>query len=348
VIIISRIVTALLLALVGLQIGESAPVRELLPGTYGLILRDGVLILAGAGLGWLFGGVVGSLLKRGLARLRATLQEHSGAELAMGAIGLIVGLVVSLLISQPLLRLEFVGTYLLLPMTLIVSYVFAEIAAVKHAELLRLVGIRVEREGAQGKLIDSSALIDGRIADVAETGFLEGELIVPVFVLEEIQLVADSSDDQRRARGRRGLDVVQRLRKRRMVSTPDVDYPDVSAVDSKLVRLAAERNLAIVTTDFNLNKVAKVQGVTVLNVNELANAIKPEFVAGEQFELKVVKEGKERGQGVGYLDDGTMVVVDQGREHIGSVMNVEVTSVLQSPAGRLVFTRPVVSSGDTR
>lgn len=344
-IIISRIITALLLGLLGYQIGDSADIKKALPSYIDQTLRFGALILVGVVTGFIVGGLLGKLLERGLSDLRVGLKKRSGAELVVGAIGLMVGLIISFLLSLPILRLEFIGTYLLLPITLIVSYIFAEIAAVKHVELLRLVGVRLERTGAQGKLLDTSVLIDGRIADIASTGFIEGDLIVPVFVLEELQLVADSSDNLRRARGRRGLDVVQRLRKRRMVVTPGDDFPDIPGVDSKLVRMAAKQNLAIVTNDFNLNKVAQIQSVKVLNINDLANAVKPEFVTGEHIELKVVREGKESGQGVGYLDDGTMVIVDRGSRSIGEVVAVEVTSVLQSSAGRLVFTKMVEEAG---
>ena len=335
----SRIITALLLALVGFQIGQIADIERFLPGNVDKTIRYGGLVLVGMITGWVVGGLVGKLLQKALLQLGEALRVRTGAELVIGALGLIVGLAVAFLLSLAIRDLKFVGTYLLLPITLIIAYVFAEIAAVKHVEILRLVGVRVERSDAQGKLLDTSVLIDGRIADIVATGFIEGELIVPVFVLEELQRVADSSDDLRRARGRRGLDVIQRLRKARLLTTPGEDYPELNAVDSKLVRMARDHNYAIVTTDFNLNKVAQIQQVKVLNVNELANAIKPEFVPGEQFKLKVIREGKEQGQGVGYLDDGTMVIVEQGKSVLGEKILVEVTSVLQSPSGKLVFTR---------
>ena len=340
-IIITRIVLALLLGLVGFQIADSADVVRLLEGYAEKTVRYVLLIGIGVITGLLVGGLVGKLLERGLDRLRTALRSRSGAELVVGAFGLLIGLGVSALVAIPVTRLEFIGRYMLLPITMIISYIFAEIAAVKHEEILRLVGVRLERGGAQGKLLDTSVLIDGRIADIAATGFVEGEFVVPVFVLEELQNVADSSDELRRARGRRGLDVVQQLRRGRLLTTPGEDYPDVAGVDSKLVKMAAERDFAIVTTDFNLNKVAQIQQIKVLNINELANAIKPEFVAGEQFELKIIREGKEHGQGVGYLDDGTMVIVDRGRDAVGQLAQVEVTSVLQSPSGKLVFTRLV-------
>jgi uncharacterized protein YacL len=198
--------------------------------------------------------------------------------------------------------------------------------------------------GASGrvvKLVDTSAIIDGRIADLAATGFLEGPLVVPQFVLRELQHVADATDPGRRARGKRGFEVVQRLQRLPggLTEIQDIDVPGVTDVDRKLVDLAKARGARIVTTDYNLNKLAELSGVTVLNVNELANALKPAVMAGEPMRVSVVREGKESGQGVAYLDDGTMVVVDQGKRWLGQTVDVAVTSVLQTPAGRIIFTR---------
>jgi len=245
--------------------------------------------------------------------------------------------------------LPYVGRYVLLPLFLVLGYVFAIVGARRARAILRLVGINPARfESAPGersasgsaKLVDTSAIIDGRIADVIATGFIDGELVIPVFVLEELQRVADSSDPQRRARGRRGLEVVHDIRlAKRPLSTPDVDYPDLHDVDAKLLKLAQERRLPILTTDYNLNKVARIQGVTVLNVNELANALKPAVLPGENLRVKVIREGKEADQGVGYLNDGTMIVIESGRKLLGDTGDVEVTSVLQSPSGKMIFTR---------
>jgi len=188
-------------------------------------------------------------------------------------------------------------------------------------------------------LVDTSAIIDGRIADIVRTGFLGGELVVPEFVLKELQQVADSADPLKRARGRRGLQVVQDLRTDVQVATPDVDFPQVSDVDAKLLKLAKERNMPILTTDFNLNRLAQIQDVQVLNVNDLANALKPAVLPGERLDVLLIKEGKESNQGVGYLDDGTMVVVERARERIGETLPVQVTSVLQQPSGKIIFTK---------
>lgn len=339
---------ALILGVVGYQVGDSSGLQNRLPeNEYAdLALNFGAVILIGAIIGWLVGGLVGKLLQRSLPRLSDRAAARSGAELLVGALGLIVGLGVSVLVSIPVSRLEPIGVYLMVPITLIVSYVAAELAARKHAEMLRLFGVRSpQASSTRSKLLDTSAIIDARIADVAAAGFIEGTLIVPLFVLEELQHIADSSDALRRARGRRGLEVVTRLRRERRLVTIDEDPADVQHVDAKLVRLAVRHGHAIVTTDHNLAKVAGVQSVVTLNLNALANALKPDFVAGERIRLKVLKQGKEATQGVGYLDDGTMVVVDQGRDAIGQEVDVVVTSVLQSSSGKLVFGRRDASSG---
>ena len=192
------------------------------------------------------------------------------------------------------------------------------------------------------KLVDTSVIIDGRISDICESGFIEGTLLVPRFVLLELQHIADSSDVLRRAKGRRGLDILKELQRDTSKVVVDIiedDPQDVREVDSKLVRLAQKFNAKILTNDFNLNKVAQIEGVLVMNINVIANALKPAVLPDEQMEVKIIKEGKEASQGVGYLDDGTMVVVDGGRVHMGKMVQVVVTSVLQTAAGRMIFTR---------
>ncbi len=189
------------------------------------------------------------------------------------------------------------------------------------------------------KILDTSVIIDGRIADIAETGFLDGILVIPQFVLRELQLVADSADPLKRNRGRRGLDILQRIQKIAMLQVQIVedDYPAVREVDLKLIELAKDYEAKIITNDFNLNKVAQLQGVDVLNINELANALKPIVLPGEAMRVFILKEGKEYNQGVAYLDDGTMVVVDNARKMIGKTIDVAVTSVLQTTAGKMIF-----------
>lgn len=191
------------------------------------------------------------------------------------------------------------------------------------------------------KVLDTSVIIDGRIADICKLGFVEGSLIIPRFVLAELQNIADSPEPLRRTRGRRGLDILNDIQKQVSIDVriSEVDFPDISEVDSKLVRLAKDLHAKIVTNDFNLNKIAQFQGVEVLNINDLANALKPIVLPNEDFIIKIIKEGKEQGQGIGYLDDGTMVVVENGSRLIGKEVKVTVTSVLQTSAGQMIFTR---------
>ena len=191
------------------------------------------------------------------------------------------------------------------------------------------------------KILDTSVIIDGRIADITETGFVEGALLIPQFVLSELQHIADSSDPVKRTRGKRGLEVLHHIQKQADVDVRivDTDYPSVKEVDAKLIEMAKEVGGKIVTNDSNLNKVAELQGIAVLNINELANALKPVVLPGEEMNAKILKEGKEIGQGVAYLDDGTMIVVDNGRKQMGKIVDVIVTSVLQTPAGRMIFAR---------
>jgi uncharacterized protein YacL len=194
---------------------------------------------------------------------------------------------------------------------------------------------------SQHLILDTSVIIDGRVADIAETGFLGGQLVIPQFMLRELQQVADSADSTKRNRGRRGLDILQRIQKNHNldVHISDIDFPDIREVDHKLIELAKQLNGKIVTNDFNLNKVAQLRGVQVLNINELANALKPVVLPGEIMKVFVLKEGKEYNQGVAYLDDGTMVVIDNARRLIGKNIDISVTSVLQTTAGKMIFGR---------
>jgi uncharacterized protein YacL len=210
---------------------------------------------------------------------------------------------------------------------------------VNFAGFIRL--LREQPRAESYKLLDTSVIIDGRIADITETGFLEGTLVIPQFILRELQHIADSSDPLKRNRGRRGLDILQKIQKKVdiRVEISDMEFPEIREVDNKLVAMAKALNAKIVTNDFNLNKVAELHGVGVLNINELTNALRPVVLPGEDMRVYVLKEGKEYNQGIAYLDDGTMVVVDNGRRHIGQTIDVCVTSVLQTTAGRMIFSR---------
>ena len=210
------------------------------------------------------------------------------------------------------------------------------------APKVNLVKIK-EKKAKNYKLLDTNVIIDGRIADICKTGFLEGTLLIPVFVLEELQYIADSSDTLRRVRGRRGLDVLQKIQEddnTLEVEILNVDFEEIQGVDSKLVRLAQKVGGKIITNDFNLNKVAQLRGVEVLNINELSNAVKPVVIPGETMKVQVVKGGKEPGQGVAYLDDGTMIVIENGHRYLSRTISVEVTSALQTAAGRMIFAKP--------
>src|SRR5215510_3379781 len=237
-------------------------------------------------------------------------------------------------------RVEFLHSFVLL----VLPYLGLVLGA-KHGEWLepaRLISLfRAAGPERRYKILDTSVIIDGRIADVCETGFVDGTLVIPQFVLKELQLVADSPDALKRNRGRRGLDILQRIQKMAgvEVSISDMDFPDVREVDLKLIELARALQGKIVTNDFNLNKVAQLRGVQVLNVNELANSLKPVVLPGEIMKVFILKEGKEYNQGVAYLDDGTMVVVDNARKMIGKTIDVVVTSVLQTTAGKMIFGR---------
>jgi uncharacterized protein YacL len=276
-------------------------------------------------------------------RLRnASLKRLIGA-----AIGSVLGIAGAFLMSAVLassLRSESVS-FLQLAVLLLMAYVGLVVGAAK-GEMLNLGALGGLFGGEKGprksqKILDTSVIIDGRIADVADTGFLDGVIVVPQFVLWELQLVADSADALKRNRGRRGLDILQRIQKMATldVQIVETDYPKIKEVDLKLIQLARDTDAKIVTNDFNLNKLAQLQGVPVLNINELANALKPVVLPGETMRVFILKEGKEYNQGVAYLDDGTMVVVDNARRQISKTVEVAVTSVLQTTAGKMIFGR---------
>jgi len=263
-----------------------------------------------------------------------------------GLIGLSVGLLFAKLIYFPIKSIftNIDGTYIAVVFNALFGYsgLLLGLRAGKDFTLSNIVkAFKTRTEEERAKIIDTSVIIDGRIADVCEAGFLEGPFIVPQFILQELQHIADSSDSLRRARGRRGLDVLHRIQKMSNITVKivDEDFPKIKEVDAKLVALARLSGAKIITNDFNLNKVAELQWVTFLNLNELSNAVKPVVLPGETMNIFVVKEGKEFNQGVGYLDDGTMVVVDNARKLINQQIDVVVTSVLQTTAGRMIFAK---------
>jgi uncharacterized protein YacL len=225
---------------------------------------------------------------------------------------------------------------------LFLGYAGIQLLVLRERDLMALVQARLARGRAEEEryvLLDTSAIIDGRIADIAQTGFVDGTLLVPRFVLDELQQIADSKEPLRRNRGKRGLEILNALQRESVapLEISDMDRPEIEEVDSKLVVLARDLNARIITTDYNLNKVAELQGVPVLNINELANAVKTILLPGESFAVEIIQQGRERGQGVGYLDDGTMVVVENGEQMVGQKRDVEVTRILQTVAGRMIF-----------
>lgn len=298
------------------------------------------LSLAGAALGLL---VTPYLVLRPLRTVRTQLRTASAQQIIAGIVGLVIGLIAAALLSLPLSFLPSPwGRALPAIFSVVFAYFGAFIGTVRQRDLFALISGRLGREVSREDnivLLDTSVIIDGRIADVSHTGFVSGTMVVPRFVLNEIQHIADSSDPLRRARGRRGLDMLNRLQKESVVPirVADLDIEEVREVDDKLVMLGKRLRCPIVTNDYNLNRVAELQGVTVLNINELANAVRAVVLPGEGLAVSVIQEGKELGQGVGYLDDGTMVVVENGRRHIGQTVSVIVTKVLQTAAGRMIF-----------
>lgn len=271
-------------------------------------------------------------------------------DLLAGFGGLIAGLVVSVLLFPSLEKIGLFGPLVPIAVTTLLAYIGFRTGYTKKDDLIGLFCkfsvSPVSKEGAnepeEHKILDTSVIIDGRIADICKTGFIEGILVIPEFVLEELQHIADSSDLLKRNRGRRGLDILNKIQKELDVKVLiyEGDFEEISEVDSKLVRLAKVLRGKVITNDFNLNKVCELQGVSVLNINDLANAVKPVVLPGEEIVVQVIKDGKEHGQGVAYLDDGTMIVVEGGREFIGTTMEVMVTSVLQTSAGRMIFAKP--------
>lgn len=348
-------------------------------GFFRMTLASLLCILVGGALGALVGMLTASYfisaLKRFAAWVETQLNKMPIHDVIAGVVGLSLGLILATLLGAAFSRIPIVGNYLPVVFAIVFGYLGIRITMTKREEIEEMFNFiprffkeilkardvkpeplplpvqpealpvpKTEITGGDKryKLLDTSAIIDGRIADVIDSGFIEGTLLIPVFVLEELQRIADSADALKRVRGRRGLDILQKIRSeaRLPVEIDSRDFDDIAEVDSKLVRLGQLVGGKIVTNDYNLNKVAELQGVSVLNVNELANAVKPVVVPGESMHVTVVKDGKEQGQGVAYLDDGTMIVIEGGHRHLNQDIDVEVTSALQTAAGRMIFAKP--------
>ncbi len=307
------------------------------------------LTLAGAALGLL---IAPYLTIRPFNWARVRLKQIPASQLISGVIGLAVGLAVAALLYPSLSALPGpYGSVMPVVISILFGYIGMSVMVMRQYDIFNTIGMRLPsntpfinlgRKAANDVvLLDTSVIIDGRIADISQTGFIRSTMLVPRFVLNELQHIADSSDTLRRNRGRRGLDLLRRLQKDSAtpIQITDLDIEGVKGTDDKLVILAKQLSCPIITNDFNLNNVAKLQGVVVLNVNELANAVKTVILPGETMTVKIIQEGKERDQGVGYLNDGTMVVVESGKQFIDSVIEVTVTKVLQTTAGRMIFAK---------
>lgn len=337
-----------------------------------------LMLILGASMYLLSGKIMGGVVSI-LDGAERTLADIPPSDIVFGAVGLLFGLILSFFISYPLRSLEIpffgniIGLILMIVIYVVLGTVGARLSLRYKEDVIKLFSPKFEglnhekrkshlskkelrqRKQAMGmkeinkntefsvvKTLDTSVLIDGRVASIVDSGFLEGTLIIPEFVLEELQFIADSADDLKRERGRRGLDIVKRLQDSKKVEIiiSDIDYEDTSEVDIKLLKLTKDLDGKVMTNDYNLNKVASVQGIPVLNVNDLANAVKTVVIPGEQMRVNIIKEGKEKKQGVAYLDDGTMIVVEDAKDLIGEEIKVVVTTVLQTAAGKMIFAKP--------
>lgn len=292
-------------------------------------------------------------------KMAILLSRVPTSDIMVMTFGIAVGLVLANLLGGPFSHLPIIGPYIPLIFSIVLSMVGAKVALRKHQDIVGFFdrslpslkgavkpaavkdAAESDRLYSDNKLLDTSVIIDGRIGDILKTGFLEGRIVVPKFVIRELQTLADSSDSLKRGKGRRGLDLLHEMQQENedRVLVDSTDFPELDGVDAKLVKLAQEKQWIIVTNDFNLNKVAEIQGIDVLNINDLANAVKQVVVPGENISIYLLREGKEQGQAIAYFEDGTMIVVDNGRRYIGTTVNAEVTSVLQTSAGRMIFAK---------
>lgn len=294
---------------------------------------------------------INSILIKIMDYVVRSVQKLPANEVIFGTLGAILGLIISALFVNLLARIPVIGIILAVVVAVLMASLGAKIL-IKRKEEIMLLFSNIKKTSnakekkskgskATPKVLDTSVIIDGRIFDICQTGFIEGTLVIPNFVLAELRHIADSSDNLKRNRGRRGLDILNKIQKELKVDVEisEKDFPEIAEVDSKLLKLAQVLNGKVITNDYNLNKVAEFQGVPVLNINELANAVKPVVLPGEEMNIQIVKDGKEANQGIAYFDDGTMIVVEGGKRHIGEFADVIVTSVLQTAAGRMIFAK---------
>lgn len=351
-VLLSRIIGAVIFGLIGFFSGT--PIHNYLISFWATYpFTNGITVVISIILFMLIGYIISPWISvKPVQAISKILGKSTPQAIFSGLIGLILSLIISALLAYPLSLLpKQLGQFLPLAVVVVLGYLGMTLFYSRHLEFLNLFrsfsskvttkGSRTQVDGEHRVLVDTSAIIDGRIADIAKTGFLSSTLIVPRFVLNELQYVSDSADSLRRQRGRRGMDVLTELQHDDKISIiiSDIDVEGVREVDDRLVVLARQMRCPILTNDYNLNRIAELQGVKVLNVNDLANAVKVILLPGESFDIRVIQEGKEFNQGVGYMDDGTMVVVENGQRYLNKDITVIVTKILQTSAGRMIFAK---------
>lgn len=296
------------------------------------------------GLGYVIGGIAGRKINSISNSIIKNISKHSSREIVAGAFGMIIGLIIAALISIPVSNIQFFGNYLAILIFAILGYfgILLGVSKVSDIALVNILDKKTDNNSdfnCKKKIIDTSVIIDGRILDIAKTGFLEGYVVVPRFVLNELHSLADSEDGVKRDRARRGMDILKELKQSNYlkVQIDETDYLALPHVDRKLIKMAKEKHAGIITNDYNLSKIAQLENIPILNVNELSNAVKPNLFPGERSAAKVLKEGKEKDQGISYLNDGTMIVIEDTKNKIGQEVEFVVTSVIQTQAGRMIF-----------
>ena len=313
------------------------------------ILFNFLAIVIGGTVGFLLSFLFSTKIQRLCSEIICRLQKIPTQNIAAAIIGLIIGLIIANLLAYSLSFIPLIGSYLPIILSVIMGLIGINIGLNKKDEIINFFGSfkgfnRIRKKEynkylVHPKILDTSVIIDGRILDICQTDFLEGELIIPRFVLFELQHIADSSDSLKRNRGRRGLDILNKMIKikKNKIKIIGKDYKEQREVDTKIIRLAKDIKAKVITNDYNLNKIAQLEGITVLNINDLSNALKAVILPGEEISTQIIKAGKEPEQGVAYLDDGTMIVIEDGNRYVGRKVNVLVTSILQTPAGRMIF-----------
>ena len=329
-----------------LEILDMIPISQ----TY-IVIYIGISVILGI-ISFILSNKIISFVKMAVSEAEKRLQSIPAMDIVLGVVGLVVGFVIAYLISRLLVEIPFgIGVAISALLYLVLGYLGVKVTTRKTDDF-KNIGHTFKKTsskekstkayGSKPKILDTSVIIDGRILDICSTGFVEGPLVIPEFVLKELQQIADSADGLKRTRGRRGLDIIKSMQQELdiVILIEEKDFEDVPEVDAKLLKLSQFMKGKVVTNDYNLNKVAEVHGVEVLNINELANAVKPVVIPGEDMVVQVIKIGKEPSQGVAYLDDGTMIVVEDGRDYISKTIEVLVTSVLQTAAGKMIFAKP--------